>query len=147
MTRVLFVCRQNAGRSQISEALFRLAADERHEVRSAGTTPAAHVHPEVVEAMREVGVELSDRAPHELDRADAEWADLVVTMGGIPRACRSARYARSVTTSARGSPRSFASSTLDPRPRGGLGTDGARAASLGRSLRARVPAALRGRTR
>ena len=81
MTRVLFVCRQNAGRSQISEALFRLAADERHEVRSAGTTPAAHVHPEVVEAMREVGVELSDRAPHELDRADAEWADLVVTMG------------------------------------------------------------------
>ena len=81
MTRVLFVCRQNAGRSQISEALFRLAADGRHEVRSAGTTPAAHVHPEVVEAMREVGVELSDRAPHELDRADAEWADLVVTMG------------------------------------------------------------------
>ena len=78
---VLFVCRQNAGRSQISEALFRLAADGRHEVRSAGTTPAAHVHPEVVEAMREVGVELSDRAPHELDRADAEWADLVVTMG------------------------------------------------------------------
>ena len=81
MTRVLFVCRQNAGRSQISEALFRLAADGRHEVRSAGTTPAAHVHPEVVEAMREVGVELSDRAPHELDRADAEWADVVVTMG------------------------------------------------------------------
>jgi len=81
MATVLFVCRQNAGRSQISEALFRLAADGRHEVRSAGTTPAAHVHPEVVEAMREVGVELSDRAPHELDRADAEWADLVVTMG------------------------------------------------------------------
>jgi len=81
VTRVLFVCRQNAGRSQISEALFRLAADGRHEVRSAGTTPAAHVHPEVVEAMREVGVELSDRAPHELDRADAEWADVVVTMG------------------------------------------------------------------
>jgi arsenate reductase len=81
VTRVLFVCRQNAGRSQISEALFRLAAEGRHEGRSAGTTPAAHVHPEVVEAMREVGVELADRVPHELDRADAEWADVVVTMG------------------------------------------------------------------
>ena len=81
MTRVLFVCRQNAGRSQISETLLRLAVDGRHEARSAGTTPAAQVHPEVVEAMREVGIELADRVPHELERADAEWADVVVTMG------------------------------------------------------------------
>ena len=81
MTRVLFVCRQNAGRSQISEALLRLAVDGRHEARSAGTTPAAQVHPEVVEAMREVGIELADRVPHGLERADAEWADVVVTMG------------------------------------------------------------------
>jgi arsenate reductase len=65
----------------MSEALFALAARGRHESRSAGTTPAAHVHPEVVEAMRELGIDVSGRVPHELDRADAEWADVVVTMG------------------------------------------------------------------
>ena len=81
MTRVLFVCRQNAGRSQMSEALLRLAADGRHEARSAGSTPAEHVHPEVVDAMRELGLDLADRVPQGLDRADAEWADVVVTMG------------------------------------------------------------------
>ena len=81
MTNVLFVCLHNAGRSQMSEALFRLAAGGRHEARSAGTTPAEHVHPEVVEAMRELDVELAEARPHRLDLADAEWADLVVTMG------------------------------------------------------------------
>ena len=55
MARALFVCLHNAGRSQISEALFRRAAGERHEARSAGTTPADRVHPEVVEAMAELG--------------------------------------------------------------------------------------------
>ena len=81
MTSVLFVCLHNAGRSQMSEALFRLAAGGRHEARSAGTTPAEHVHPEVVEAMRELDGELAEARPHRLDLADAEWADLVVTMG------------------------------------------------------------------
>jgi arsenate reductase (thioredoxin) len=81
MSRVLFVCLHNAGRSQMSEALFLRAAAGRHEARSAGTTPAARVHPEVVEAMAELGVDLSDRVPHQLDREDAEWADVVVTMG------------------------------------------------------------------
>lgn len=65
----------------MAEALFRLAAEGRHEARSAGSQPAEHVHPEVVEAMREVGAELADRVPHRLERADAEWADVVVTMG------------------------------------------------------------------
>lgn len=78
---VLFVCVQNAGRSQIAEALFRRAAGGRHESRSAGSDPADHVHQEVVEVMREVGVELGGRTPRGLDRADVEWADLVVTMG------------------------------------------------------------------
>jgi len=78
---VLFVCVHNAGRSQMAEALFRLAASARHEARSAGSDPAASVHPEVVEAMRELGVDLSGRVPHRLELADAEWADLVVTMG------------------------------------------------------------------
>jgi arsenate reductase len=79
--RILFVCLHNAGRSQISEALFTRAADGRHEARSAGTEPAGQVHPEVAEAMKEVGIDISDRTPRKLDRADAEWADVVVTMG------------------------------------------------------------------
>ena len=79
--KVLFVCIGNAGRSQMSEALFMRMASGRHEARSAGTQPAEHVHPEVVEVMREFGIDLADRIPHRLERADAEWADLVVTMG------------------------------------------------------------------
>jgi arsenate reductase len=81
MARALFVCLHNAGRSQISEALFRRAAEGRHEARSAGTTPAERVHPEVIEAMGELGIDLSERQPRKLSREDAEWADVVVTMG------------------------------------------------------------------
>ncbi len=81
MARVLFVCLHNAGRSQISEALFARSAAGRHEGRSAGTTPAERVHPEVVEAMAELGIDLGDRTPRKLSREDAEWADVVVTMG------------------------------------------------------------------
>ncbi len=81
MARALFVCLHNAGRSQISEALFSRAAEGRHEARSAGTTPGEHVHPEVVEAMAELGIDLGERRPTGLTRADAEWADVVVTMG------------------------------------------------------------------
>ena len=79
--KALFVCIGNAGRSQISEALFSRAAQGRHEARSAGTQPAAAVHPEVVAAMAELGIDLSARLPQRLERSDAEWADLVVTMG------------------------------------------------------------------
>jgi arsenate reductase (thioredoxin) len=75
---VLFVCVQNAGRSQIAEALYAQAGGK---ARSAGTAPAERVHPEVIEAMREVGVDLGDRVPHRLDHSDVEWADVVVTMG------------------------------------------------------------------
>ena len=78
---VLFVCVQNAGRSQIAEALFRLAAGDEHEARSAGSAPADRVHPEVVEVMREVGVDLEGRVPRGLEGTDVEWAELVVTMG------------------------------------------------------------------
>jgi arsenate reductase (thioredoxin) len=81
MARALFVCLHNAGRSQMSEALFNRAADGRHEARSAGTTPGDRVHPEVVEAMLELGIDLGDRRPHRLSPEDAEWADVVVTMG------------------------------------------------------------------
>jgi arsenate reductase (thioredoxin) len=81
MARVLFVCLHNAGRSKMSEALFARAADDGHQARSAGTSPASAVHPEVVEAMAELGIDIGDRAPRRLERADAEWADVVVTMG------------------------------------------------------------------
>jgi arsenate reductase len=81
MSNVLFVCLQNAGRSQISQALFARAVDGAHEARSAGTTPAAHVHPEVVSVMDEWGVDLRDRVPQRLTQELAEWADVVVTMG------------------------------------------------------------------
>jgi arsenate reductase len=81
MANALFVCLHNAGRSQISQALFERAADGRHNARSAGTTPGERVHPEVVEVMKELGIDLSERVPHLLSREDAEWADVVVTMG------------------------------------------------------------------
>ena len=79
--RVLFVCLHNAGRSQMSQGLFERAADGRHEARSAGTTPAEHVHPEVIEVMHELGIDLTDRTPQLLTRDLAEWADIIVTMG------------------------------------------------------------------
>ena len=81
MARALFVCLHNAGRSQMSEALFSRAAEGRHEARSAGTTPAERVHPDVVEAMAELGIDLRGLRPDKLTLADAEWADVVVTMG------------------------------------------------------------------
>ena len=81
MAHVLFVCLHNAGRSQMSSALFERTAGRRHDASSAGTTPAERVHPEVVEVMRELGVDLSDRVPRRLTRELAEQADVVVTMG------------------------------------------------------------------
>lgn len=81
MAKVLFVCLHNAGRSQMSQALFTLAAGGAHEARSAGTSPARRVHPAVVAAMKEVGVDLSGNVPTQLSTELAQWADLVVTMG------------------------------------------------------------------
>jgi L-amino acid N-acyltransferase YncA len=78
---VLFVCLHNAGRSQMSAALFERAAGGRHKALSAGTTPADRVHPEVVEVMAELDVDLSGRRPQKLTRELAEQADVVVTMG------------------------------------------------------------------
>ncbi len=68
MATVLFVCLQNAGRSQMSQALFTRAAAGAHQALSAGTTPAARVHPEVVEVMRELDIDLSARTPQPLTR-------------------------------------------------------------------------------
>jgi arsenate reductase len=81
MTTVLFVCVGNAGRSQMSQALFERAADGRHTALSAGTRPADQVHSEVVEVMRELGIDIADREPRQLTSELAERADVVVTMG------------------------------------------------------------------
>ena len=81
VSTVLFVCLHNAGRSQMSQALFERAAAGRHTALSAGTTPADHVHREVVEVMRELGIDLADRRPQQLTRDLAQQADVVVTMG------------------------------------------------------------------
>jgi arsenate reductase (thioredoxin) len=80
VTNVLFLCIGNAGRSQMAHAfLERLGG---HDVRSAGSRAEQHLHPEVVEAMREIGHDLTGRVPRQLEPdADAAWADVVVTMG------------------------------------------------------------------
>jgi arsenate reductase len=76
--KVLFVCVGNAGRSQMAQAFYERAGGT---ARSAGTLPETQVHPEVVDAMREVGIDLDGRVPRKLSTEDVEWADLVVTMG------------------------------------------------------------------
>jgi protein-tyrosine-phosphatase len=83
VTHVLFVCLHNAGRSQMSQALFQRAAAGRHTAESAGSVadPSGHVHPEVVEVMRELGIDLADRRPQRLTDQLAETADVIVTMG------------------------------------------------------------------
>jgi len=77
-SRVLFVCIGNAGRSQMAQAFYERAGGL---ARSAGTHPESNVHPEVVEVMRELDIDLDGRRPHKLSQEDVEWAELVVTMG------------------------------------------------------------------
>jgi arsenate reductase len=81
MTNVLFVCLHNAGRSQMSRALFERAANGHHHARSAGTQPAEHINPVMVEAMRELDIDLVDHTPRRVTDDLARWADTVVTMG------------------------------------------------------------------
>jgi arsenate reductase len=76
--KLYFVCIGNAGRSQMAEAFAQQAG---HEARSAGSRPEAHLHLEVVEAMAELGLDLSGRLPKGITQEDAEWADVIVTMG------------------------------------------------------------------
>jgi arsenate reductase (thioredoxin) len=76
--KALFVCVENAGRSQIAQALYEQRGGE---ARSAGSRPADELHEAVVEALEEVGIDVSGRTPRALEREDVEWAELVVTMG------------------------------------------------------------------
>jgi arsenate reductase len=78
---VLFVCRENAGRSQLGEHLFNASVAGLHEARSAGTTPREAVYPEVIEALRRRGIDASGARPKALTQDLTDWADRVVTMG------------------------------------------------------------------
>ncbi|HYQ89082.1 MAG TPA: arsenate reductase ArsC [Candidatus Binatia bacterium] len=77
---VLFLCRQNAGRSQMAQAFFELLAPG-HEAISAGSEPADAVHPPVIAAMKEVGIDLTGQTPQRVDRAMLDRADHVISMG------------------------------------------------------------------
>jgi protein-tyrosine-phosphatase len=82
MIKVIFACVHNAGRSQIAAAFFNQLADhEKAQAVSAGTEPGLRVHPEVLTAMREVGIDLSDAKPQKLTEELARDAQLLVTMG------------------------------------------------------------------
>lgn len=82
MKKVLFACVHNAGRSQMAAAFFNALADAAvAEATSAGTEPAGSVHPEVLEAMREVGFDLSGAKPQKLTTELAQGASLMITMG------------------------------------------------------------------
>lgn len=76
---VLFVCVANSGRSVMAEQLFRRAAGGRHDSRSAGSEPGDAVHPGVLEALAEIGIDASGHVPRRLDRDALEWADIAVS--------------------------------------------------------------------
>jgi arsenate reductase (thioredoxin) len=79
VTNVLFVCVANSGRSLMAERLFRERAGDRHQSRSAGSDPGSAPHPQVVEALREVGIDASDHVPRKLDVDALAWADVAVS--------------------------------------------------------------------
>jgi arsenate reductase (thioredoxin) len=81
MTRIVFACVHNAGRSQMAAAFLNQLGGDQARAVSAGTNPGRRVHPEVVEAMREVGIDLSAAVPQPLTTALASEADLLITMG------------------------------------------------------------------
>jgi arsenate reductase len=76
---VLFDCVGNAGRSVMSEYLFQRLAGDRHHARSAGSDPGTSPHPQVIEALAEIGVDASGHVPHKLDVGDLAWADVAVS--------------------------------------------------------------------
>jgi arsenate reductase len=78
MRRALFVCIGNAGRSQMAQAFYEELGGE---ARSAGSRPESQLHASVVDAMHDVGIDISSRRPKGFTDADVEWADVVVAMG------------------------------------------------------------------
>jgi len=81
MGYVLFVCKHNAGRSQMAQAYFERLAPAGARAESAGTEPGERIWPEVVEVMREAGIDIAGREPKRLTEEMQRGADLAVTMG------------------------------------------------------------------
>jgi arsenate reductase (thioredoxin) len=81
MPEVLFVCVHNAGRSQMAAGLVKLRSHGRIQVRSAGSAPAEQINPAVIEAMTEIGVDMSQEFPKPLTDEVVRAADVVITMG------------------------------------------------------------------
>jgi arsenate reductase len=75
---VLFVCTANGGRSVMAERLLRRQAGDRHAARSAGSNPGASAHPQVLDALNEIGIDASDHVPRKLEQEAIEWADVVI---------------------------------------------------------------------
>ena len=75
---VLFVCTANGGRSVMAERLLQRRANGRHQARSAGSNPGTSAHPQVLEALEEIGIDASDHVPRKLDEEAIAWADVVV---------------------------------------------------------------------
>lgn len=78
LPRAFFICIGNAGRSQMAQAFYERLGGE---ARSAGSRPEDELHPEVVEAMHEIGLDLTGRMPKGIAQEDVEWAEVVVSMG------------------------------------------------------------------
>ena len=78
---VMFVCIHNAGRSQMAQGFLTALAGDRVEVRSSGTMPANQINPSAVEAMAELGIDISDQKPKVLTDEDVKASDYVITMG------------------------------------------------------------------
>jgi arsenate reductase (thioredoxin) len=78
LPRAYFICIGNAGRSQMAQAFYERMGGE---ARSAGSRPEDKLHPEVVEAMSEIGMDLTGRSPKGIAQEDVEWAEIVVSMG------------------------------------------------------------------
>jgi len=87
MVTVLFICVHNAGRSQMAEAFFNKLSEGRHRGISAGSNPSAQVNPVAVEAMIEIGIDISGKRPKKLDKEMVLQADLAITMGCGEDAC------------------------------------------------------------
>ncbi len=79
MTRVIFVCVANSGRSVMAERIFRRIAGDRHDARSAGSEPGRSPHPQVVEVLREIGIDAADHVPRKLDADVLAWAEFAVS--------------------------------------------------------------------
>jgi arsenate reductase (thioredoxin) len=79
VTNVLFVCVANSGRSLMAERLFQRISGGRHRARSAGSEPGSAPHPQVIEALREIGIDASDHLPRKLEAEALAWADVAVS--------------------------------------------------------------------